>query len=131
MQREKLFLSIIYLVLCLFSSLASIPLLVTVISDFHLATTIGAVIFLVLPVISLLILWRATTQNPYALRRWSFLAWGAITGLLGLGNMALPKTPQNIYGNLIVVGLALLAMTMHVKKKEAERNAKKAQDTKA
>ncbi|TXI96090.1 MAG: LPXTG cell wall anchor domain-containing protein [Burkholderiaceae bacterium] len=123
MQREKLFLSTIFLILCLLSSLASFPILFIVISDAKQAASIGAAIFFSLPIVSLALLWLAKTDNAYLLRRRSFLIWGIITGLLGIGNIILPKTGGNDWGSLVAVGFALLAMTVYEKKKEEKRRA--------
>lgn len=123
MQREKLFLSTIFLILCLLSSLASFPILFIVISDAKQAASIGAAIFFSLPIVSLALLWLAKTDNAYLLRRRSFLIWGIITGLLGIGNITLPKTGGNDWGSLVAVGFALLAMTVYEKKKEEKRRA--------
>ena len=49
MQREKLFFSTIYLVISLFASLASIPLLFVVIPDPRLAAQIGIGVFIAYP----------------------------------------------------------------------------------
>lgn len=123
MQREKLFLSTIFLILCLLSSLASFPILFIVVSDAKQASSIGAAIFFSLPVVSLTLLWLAKTDNAYLLRRRSFLIWGIITGLLGIGNIVLPKSGGNDWGSLVAVGFALLAMTVYEKKKEEKRRA--------
>ena len=123
MQREKLFLSTIFLILCLLSSLASFPILFIVISDAKQAASIGAAIFFSLPIVSLALLWLAKTDNAYLLRRRSFLIWGIITGLLGIGNIVLPKSGGNDWGSLVAVGFALLAMTVYEKKKEEKRRA--------
>lgn len=123
MQREKLFLSTIFLILCLLSSLASFPILFIVISDAKQAASIGAALFFSLPIVSLALLWLAKTDNAYLLRRRSFLIWGIITGLLGIGNIVLPKSGGNDWGSLVAVGFALLAMTVYEKKKEEKRRA--------
>ncbi len=123
MQREKLFLSTIFLILCLLSSLASFPILFIVISDAKQAAGIGAALFFSLPIVSLALLWLAKTDNAYLLRRRSFLIWGIITGLLGIGNIVLPKSGGNDWGSLVAVGFALLAMTVYEKKKEEKRRA--------
>lgn len=125
MQREKLFLSTIFLILCLLSSLASFPILFIVISDAKQAASIGAAIFFSLPIVSLALLWLAKTDNAYLLRRRSFLVWGILTGLLGIGNIVLPKKGGNDWGSLVAVGFALLAMTVYEKRKEAKRLAGK------
>ena len=131
MQREKLFFSTIYLVISLFASLASIPLLFVVIPDSRLAAQIGIGVFIAFPVVSLTLLWRTQFASVYLLRRVSFLLWGALITLLGIGNTALPKSAQSPYGNLIIFGLALIAMSMYVRRKELSRLAKaQSQDTK-
>lgn len=124
MQREKLFFSTIYLVLALFSSLASFPLLFASLPDAGMATKIGAAVFIALPLVALCLLWRLPFDNVYQLRRWSFLIWGALITLLGIGNMALPKSAASSYGNLVVLGFALIAMSVYVRRKELSRLAK-------
>lgn len=124
MQREKLFFSTIYLVISLFASLASFPLLFIVIADAKLAAQIGVGVFIAFPVVSLTLLWQTQFASVYLLRHLSFLIWGVLITLLGIGNTALPKSAQSPYGNLIIFGLALIAMSMYVRRKELARLAK-------
>ncbi len=88
MQREKLFFSTIYLVISLFASLASFPLLFIVIADAKLAAQIGVGVFIAFPVVSLTLLWQTQFASVYLLRHLSFLIWGVLITLLGIGNTA-------------------------------------------
>jgi hypothetical protein len=124
MSREKLFFSTIYMILALAASLASVPLLLVLIANERTVTLVWLAILLGLPVVSIGLLWRCQFSSSFALRRNSFLAWGFILSALGLANTALPASVQTIYGNLTILGIALIAMSFYVRRKELARLAR-------
>ena len=95
MLREKLFLSIVFLVLSLLGGLACLPLFGALLTDQHLATQLAAGSLLLLPALSLGLLWRTQASSIYTLRRYSFLSWACFLCLIGISNFALVKDQAN------------------------------------
>lgn len=86
MQREKLLLSSVYLLASLFASLSVISLIPQLVSQALLAAQLGAAAILLIPIASMVFLWRRQFTSVLQARRFSFLLWGSVLTLLGLAN---------------------------------------------
>ena len=91
MQREKLLLSSVYLLASLFTSLSIISLIPQFVSQALLAAQLGAATIILVPMMSMVLLWRRQFNSKLQARRFSFLLWGTVLTLLGLANYLFNK----------------------------------------
>ncbi len=91
MQREKLLLSSVYLLASLFTSLSIISLIPQFVSQALLAAQLGAATIILVPMMSMVLLWRRQFNSKLQARRFSFLLWGTALTLLGLANYLFNK----------------------------------------
>jgi hypothetical protein len=117
MLREKLFLSTIFLVLSLLAGLACLPLFAALLTDPASAAKLGAAVILLLPLVSLGLLWRATTAAIYDLRRISFLSWAVLLCLIGVSNFIFLKDLTNSNTTILMLGVVCAAISLHAGKK--------------
>jgi hypothetical protein len=121
MLREKLFLSIIFLVLSMMGGLACLPLFVLFTGDVAKANQLGTSTLLILPVISLGLLWSAKLTSVYALRRNCFIAWAVILMTLGITNLILIKAYTDSHSTIIMLGVVCAIISLHAHKKDKKR----------
>lgn len=123
MLREKLFLSIFFLVLSFLANLAALPLFLLLITDVTLAARCGLLFFFLLPVISLGLLWRSTISINYQLRCYSFGVWGICLAVLSIANFALINSQEKMTSILFAIAIACIAISMHAAKKAQKKTA--------
>lgn len=121
MLREKLFLSIVFLILSLLAGLASLPLFGALLADQHVATKLAAGTLLLLPILSLSLLWRAQASSVYTLRRYSFLSWAGLLCLIGVSNFVLVKDQENSNTTILMLGVVCAAISLHARHKEKKQ----------
>ncbi|MBR7799878.1 hypothetical protein [Undibacterium fentianense] len=121
MLREKLFLSIIFLILSMLASLACIPLFGALIADPNVAKRLSSGIIIVMPVISLVWMWLAKAASPYSLRQYSFLAWATVLCIIGVSNFWLVQENSDSHSAILVVGLVCAGISFHAQKKHLRR----------
>ncbi len=121
MLREKLFLSIVFLILSMLGGLACLPLLVLLTGDVAKANQLGTSTLLILPVISLGLLWSAKTTSIYALRRNCFIAWAVVLMTLGIINLLLVKAYTDSHSTIIMLGVVCGIISLHAHKKDKKR----------
>jgi hypothetical protein len=117
MLREKLFLSTIFLILSLLAGLACLPLFAALLTDPASAAKLGAAVILLLPLVSLGLLWRAKTVAIYDLRRISFLSWAVLLCLIGVSNFVFLKDLTNSNTTILMLGVVCAAISLHAGKK--------------
>jgi hypothetical protein len=123
MLREKLFLSIVFLILSMVSGLACLPLFGLVVNNFALATQLGTGLLLVLPLVSLGLLWRANPASPYDLRRYSFLSWGCVLMTIAATKLVLVKEHADSLSVIMMLGCVCLAISFHARNKARKRQS--------
>lgn len=123
MLREKLFLSTIFLILSLLAGLACIPLFAALIADQTSAAKLGAAVILLLPLVSLGLLWSTKTFAIYDLRRVSFLSWAVVLCLIGVSNFIFVKDQTNSNTTILVLGVVCAAISLHAGKKAKKLSA--------
>lgn len=123
MLREKLFLSTVFLVLSLMAGLACLPLFGVLLSDQKVASLLGIVVILLLPLLSLGLLWRSQTLSNYELRHFSFLLWGALIILIGVTNFMLIQEHSNSHSTIIMLGFVCIAISFHARYKANKKKA--------
>lgn len=128
MQREKLFLSSLYLIASMFASLSAIALVPHFVSQAIRAAQIGAGLMLLFPVAGLTFLWRRQFQSVLQARRISFLIWGMLLALLGLANARLNKV-EGFANSTLLVGVVLLFVGMILVRKEKQLKIQQATET--
>jgi hypothetical protein len=117
MLREKLFLSIVFLVTSFFANIALLPLLVAFIIDPALSVKIGAGLMLLIPAVSLALLWSINFASVLMLRSRSFFAWGLLLVSLGIIDYGV-GIKQDSTISVLVVGLVLLAISFLLFRKQ-------------
>jgi hypothetical protein len=117
MLREKLFLSIVFLVTSFFANIAILPLLVAFIVDPALSVKIGAGLMLLIPAASLALLWSINFKSALTLRMRSFFAWGLLLVSLGIIDYGV-GIKQDSTISVLVVGLVLLAISFLLFRKQ-------------
>lgn len=117
MLREKLFLSIVFLVLSMLAGLACVPLFGAIVTDQTMAAKLGAGTLLLLPLLSLGLMWRTNPPSQYVLRRYSFLAWAAVLCLIGVSNFFLIKDQANSNTTILMLGVVCGAISLHARYK--------------
>ncbi|MFA9274676.1 MAG: hypothetical protein ACEQSE_07330 [Candidatus Aquirickettsiella gammari] len=117
MLREKLFLSIVFLILSMVAGLACMPLFGAVVSDPGTVAKLGAAAIFLLPVLSLGLMWKSNPTSNYVLRRYSFLAWATVLCLIGISNFVLIKDQANSNMTILMLGVVCAAISLHAKKK--------------
>lgn len=125
MLREKLFLSIVFLILSLLAGLACLPLFGILLTDQHLASKLAMGTLLLLPILSLSLLWRAQAHSVYTLRRFSFLSWAGLLCLIGVSNFALVKDQENSNTTILMLGVVCAAISLHARYKEKKQTQNK------
>lgn len=123
MLREKLFLSTVFLVLSLMAGLACLPLFGALFVDQKMASMLGSAVILLLPLLSLGMLWRSQTLSNYNLRRLSFLCWGTLITFIGIMNFILIKEHTNSHSTIIMLGLVCIAISFHARYKANKQKA--------
>ncbi|WP_395006033.1 hypothetical protein [Undibacterium sp.] len=124
MLREKLFLSIIFLILSLLAGLACLPLFAALFLDQASAAKFGAGIILLLPLVSLGVMWRANPVSIYDLRRLSFLSWAVVLCLIGVSNFVFIKDQTNSNTTILMLGVVCAAISLHAGKKAKRMHSK-------
>ncbi|MBC3875894.1 hypothetical protein [Undibacterium flavidum] len=123
MLREKLFLSIVFLILSMLAGLACVPLFGTVLNDPAMTAKLGAATLLLLPLLSLGLMWKANPGSNYVLRRYSFLSWAAVLCLIGVSNFVLIKDQANSNTTILMLGVVCAAISLHAKKKADKKKS--------
>ena len=123
MLREKLFLSTIFLILSLLAGLACLPLFAALLLDQASAAKFGAAVILLLPLVSLGLLWRANPVSIYDLRRLSFLSWAVVLCLIGVSNFVFIKDQTNSNTTILMLGVVCAAISLHAGKKAKKVSA--------
>ncbi len=124
MMREKLFLSTVFLILSLMSGLACVPLFGALIANQQLASQLGSAVIILLPVVSLSLLWQAKPASNYDLRRLSFLFWAIFIMLVGISNAILLKEQSNSNSTMLMLGFVCVAISFHARYKGNKQKAK-------
>jgi hypothetical protein len=124
MLREKLFLSIVFLVLSMVSGLACLPLFGLFVRNLALATQLGTGLLLVLPLISLGLLWRANPASSYDLRRYSFLSWACVLMTIAATKLVLVKEHADSLSMIMMLGCVCLAISFHARNKARKHQLK-------
>jgi hypothetical protein len=124
MLREKLFLSIVSLILSMMTGLACSPLLLALMADPLKASQLATNVLLILPVISLGLIWYAQATSVFVLRRFSFLTWAIVLMSVGVANLILIKDHTNSHSTIIMLGAVCVAISMHahIKGKKQQKN---------
>ncbi len=122
MLREKLFLSIIFLILSMFGGLACIPMFSAILVDAAQAVRLGTGMIFVLPVVSLGLMWMANPRSNYMLRHYCFLAWAALLCFIGVTNFVLVKNQENSNNAILILGLLCAAISFHAGKKAQRKS---------
>ncbi len=122
MLREKLFLSIISLMLSMMTGLACSPLFLALMADPLKASQFGTNVLLILPVISLGLLWYAQPASVFVLRRFSFLAWAVVLMCVGIANLILVKAHTSSHSTMIMLGAVCVAISMHAHIKDKKQH---------
>jgi hypothetical protein len=117
MLREKIFLSIVFLVLSMMTGVACLPLFAVLVPDPIKVSQLGTGVLLALPLISLGLLWRAQPDSNYGLRRYSFLAWAVVLMTIGVSNMLLFKEHNNSHRTIIMLAAVCVAISLHANNK--------------
>ncbi len=121
MQREKLFLSTVFLIFSLLASMESLRVFSALFADQNLAVKLSAGFMLLLPLASLGALWSSKTASNYHLRSISFLAWGFLLFVLGSLNLILSQDAEKSPSLNRVAGLVCIAIGFHARKKALKK----------
>lgn len=119
MQREKLLLSSVYLLASLFASLSVISLIPQFVSQALLAAQLGAAAIMLIPIASMVFLWRHQFDSRLQARRFSFLLWGSVLTLLGLANFLFNKQQESATATTMMgIIMALIGLILIRKEKK-------------
>jgi hypothetical protein len=105
------------------AGLACLPLFGALFADQKVASWLGSAVILLLPLLSLGLLWRTQIQSNYELRRLSFLLWGTLIILIGVTNFMLIQEHSNSHSTIIMLGLVCIAISFHARYKASKQKA--------
>ena len=121
MQREKLFLSTVFLIFSLLASMESLRVFSALFADQNLAVILSMGFMLLLPLASLGALWLSNAASNYHLRSISFLALGFLLFVLGSLNLVLSHDTAKSPSMNLVAGLVCIAIGLHARKKALKK----------